>query len=283
MLVAGAYQALLDEAERHWPPEGLPPDEGVRMAMQACQAAACTRAWGRAVTWADRGLSLEAGRREDRGILRYLAGTALIYTGDLPRAGRELARFRREAQRVSALRRLLGDALYNEAYLMRAMGRPDDEVTLFREAARAYTELGRTERATICWYEVAWSLLLAGRPDDAEAHLPAVEAAAAGHPDPEFPADVALARALYWHLKENRAECDEICRQLIASSELPGRQEADLCWIMARQAFARGDRQAALLLTERAAEAACGNWWPPQMERIRVLQRELNRGTASHV
>lgn len=283
MLVAGAYQALLDEAERQWPPDGLPADQGVRLAMQACQAAACTRAWGRAVTWADRGLSLGAGRREDRAVLRYLAGTALIYTGDLPRAGRELARFRREAQRVSSVRRLLGDALYNEGYLMRALGRTDDEVTFFREAARAYTDLGRHEQVTICCYEVAWSLLLAGRPDEAEMHLATVEAAVAGHPDPEFPADVALARALYWHLKGHSDSCAQLCRDLIARGDMPGRQEADLCWIMAREAFAGGDQAAAQLLAERAAEAAYDNWWPPQMERIRVLQRQLSKGTASHV
>lgn len=283
----GAYALLLAEADRHFAAGGSGAPVDVWVTVRACQAAGALRDWGRVVAWAGRGKALaEACATSDRCreaglLLHFLTGTALMYTGDLLRAGRELKAFRQGAPRFLNLRKLVGDALYNEGYLLRALGRRDEEVACFAEAARAYAELGREGQVAVCRYEVAWSLLLAGRAVEAATHLAAMEAGAAV--DADLAADIQIAWALYHHMDGALDRSEAICQMLLLTrAELPDRQRADLYWIQGRNALARGERERAVSLADQACEAAVADWWPPQMERLSAFQVQVSAGTALH-
>lgn len=289
MLHAGAYELLLAEADRHFAGGGTESVVDVWVAVRACQAAGGMRAWGRAVAWADRGLALAEGCagsgtcREAELLLRFLTGTALLYTGDLLRAGRELADFRRSVPAFPGLRRLLGDALYNEAYLMRALGRREEEATCFAEAARVYREQGRERQVAVCGYELGWTLLLAGQADEAATYLAAVDGSSGAAGDDDLAADIQIAWALYHHVEGALERSEAICQMLLLTrDELPHRQQADLFWVMGRNALARGLRDRAAGLAEQACQAAVEDWWPPQMERLCAFQVQVMAGTALH-
>jgi tetratricopeptide (TPR) repeat protein len=289
MLSAGQFDLVLSEAAHFFADAEKAGEDGpenreftaqrIHVALRACQAAGALGKWGKAASWADRGLALAAEETEDTAMLRFALGTALMYTGDLLRAGRELERFRKAAS-APALRRFLPDALYNLGHLMRLMQRLDDELRYFAQAARAYAEAGRRYRAVACEGDIAWSLLLAGRAAEAEPHLEAAETRINVSEDPGTAVDLQLARALFCQMTGDVAEASDTCKALLAGIELPPRQRAEALWLSAVMAWGAGDRHRALTLINEACDTATEDWWPPQMTRLSAFQQQVLAGRA---
>jgi tetratricopeptide (TPR) repeat protein len=285
MLSAGQFDLLLQEAGRFFASieqgaEAADPDETAHVALRACQAACARSNWGKAVSWADRGLQAAAPGTEDGAMLHFLAGTALMYTGDLLRAERELRRFLQAVRTSSGLRRFLGDALYNLAHLMRCLGRHEHELSTFGEAAAAYMAQGRGHRVATCEYDMGWCLLLQGQIAAAVPHLSAAGQLLDAGSDPEGMVDLQTARALLHHLRQENAEAGAICQRLLGGAELPCRQRADLLWLQGLLALAEGDRRQAARLAAEACDVAAEDWWPPQMERLSAFHHKVSAGKA---
>jgi len=234
------------------------------------------RAWGKAVAWAERGLETTPLEPAAEGALRFFAGTALTYVGDLLRAELELTRFLQLAKEHGIYRELQGDARFNLAYLMRSLKRPAAELHQFTRAAEAYAAMGRWGRVLACRYEIAWCRLMAGEPALAARELDDLRQGLAEAGDAELSIDVQIATALYHQQMGHLDEARTICRELLALEQpTPARQLADIAWILAEAALQQGDMAAARQHTAEAYEAAVEDWWPPQMERIGSLRERL--------
>lgn len=270
------HEAVLGEALRYFTQPHRDRSEAVWVAVIAGWAALGAENWGQSVAWADRGLALGSGDEEAIGRLRFCAGTALIYTGDLFRAELELLQVTKIAGSLPVLRSLAGDACFNLGFVNRALGRPEPELQWFHMAAEQCQRQGRRSRELACQYEIGWCHLLAGRPAEA---LPALDGAREGLPTdgyPELEADLQIAMALYHSLTGAPHEAETLCLSLMNQVDLLGRQQAEIYWILGRSALAKGDRAHAILHADDAFAAAVEDWWPPQVKRIEQFRRSLN-------
>jgi tetratricopeptide (TPR) repeat protein len=295
MLRSGQLELLLDEAERFFSRRTTTTasteravarrGQALGVAAAACQAALGLRRWGQAVAWAERGLALfPHGQAHGvlfndpaAGLLHFLCGTALIYTGDLYRAERMLTQFLTRCRPGGPLERFRGDACFHLGCLMRTLGRPQAERERFREAARAYGAEGRHRQVVACWYELAWSLLLDESPGEARPLLHAAEQGAARHGDAELHNDIRIAWTLWYQLTGDWRRSRTQCLELLALGGLSYRQKADLLWILGRCALSAGAPRQAAAYAEEACEHAAEAWWPPQMERIERLRHVIAR------
>lgn len=272
---SGQHEAVLEEAQRYFTQPRRDQSEAVWVAVIAGWAALGSENWGQSVAWADRGLALAP--KDDEAIERLLfcAGTALIYTGDLFRAERELLQVTKLAGSLPVLRSLAGDACFNLGFVNRALDRPEPELHWFRMAAERYQKQGRRSRELACQYEIGWCHLLAGRPGEA---LPALDGARGGLPAdgyPDLEVDLQIAMALYHSLTGGPHEAENSCHNLMNQVDLLARQQAEIYWILGTTALARGDRALAALHADEAFAAVIADWWPPQVKRIEQFRRSL--------
>jgi tetratricopeptide (TPR) repeat protein len=272
---SGQQEAILREAQWYFTQPCRDHREAVWVAAIAGWAALGSENWGQSVAWADRGLALGSGDEEAIGRLRFCAGTALIYTGDLFRAEQELLQITKMTESVPVLRSLAGDACFNLGFVNRALDRPEPELQWFRKAAEQCRRQGRRSRELACLHEIGWCHLIAGRPAEA---LPALDGARAGLPTdgyPELEADLQIAMALYHSLTGAPYEAETLCLNLMNQVDLLGRQQAEIYWILGRSALVKGDRAQAILHVDDAFAAAVEDWWPPQVKRIEQFRRSL--------
>lgn len=275
MLRAGRNQDVLCEAERLTELTDLTPMEALWISVWACRAAGGRQEWGRAVSWADRGLELGPLHSEAEGILRFSAARALLYIGDLIRAGRELERFLHLSAENPRLAPAVADAHFNLGHLHRLLARHEEAVNAFLKAQDEYGAQGRDCRRVLSQYEVAWTYLLAGEPDAAEPYLLAVRQGAAALRDDEFQVDLALAEGLYHTLQGDYARVRSTCEALRQDRVLPPRQNAELHWLLGQCALLQDDLADAAHHLSASQSAASSDWWPPQMERIARLKESL--------
>lgn len=246
------------------------------MALAACGAAGNRGDWCRAVMWAQHGLALRVDEPEANWKFQFYLGTAAMYLGDLFRAKRELRGFVASVERTARCRPWLGHALFNLGYVSRCLGNLGEEVEYFKRAGSAYLDSGLDARATVCCYEVAWALLLAGRSDEEVLiELTAVEKALDRLSDPELALDLQIGWALYHSLVGNLDKSSAICSDIVQQEGTPSRQLADVMWIWACNAERQGDFQGAVAHCQIALEAALDDYWPPQVKRVEDLRRRL--------
>lgn len=232
--------------------------------------------WGRVIARAERGLCKEGLPPEKEGLLRYWLGMGLYETGDLYRSERELQRAVELGTQVPDLAEMRADGLYRLGLIHRLLGRAEQEVAAFREAACCHAALHQAERAVLCLAEAAWAQLLAA---GADAALPALEAALAGLRGlkaPDLAIRLGIVQALYSSLAGDRQASDQQCLALLDRPPLQPVQRAEIAWILGHNALAAGDRTAAEFHLAIAHEQAVIAWWPPQMERIAQLRRSLS-------
>jgi hypothetical protein len=251
--------------------ETRPEAEAAWAAVMACRAAGALRNWGKAVSWAERGLALGPGP-EAEGWLNLLLGTALMYTGDAFRAERCLRAFLQTAGSHGALERLRPDGLFNLAHLLRFLRRPPaQEAEAFRQAAEAFASRGRFSQVLLCQVEAAWSYLTAEQPALAQPFLEAAADGLAEHGDPSAQVYVQLCWAYYYRLTDDLARSQAICRELEGRPDLTAGQQADLGWLMGSNARSLGDWASAASWAEKAYEHALEDLWPLQLSRIEGL------------
>lgn len=270
-LLGGDYRGVLERAAELLLPSDAAGPEAAWAAVMACRAAGALRNWGRAVSWAERGLALGPDS-EAEGWLNLLLGTALMYTGDAYRSERCLRAFLQRAGEHPGLSRILPDGLFNLAHLLRFLRRdPVVEAEAFQEAAEAFAGRGRFSQVLLCQVEAAWSYLMAEEPAQA---LPPLEAAAAGlaqHGDPTVQVYVELCWAYYHRLTGDLARSQAICRELDARPDLTAGQRADVGWLLGSNARTMGDLAKAASWAEKAYELALEDLWPLQITRIEGL------------
>jgi tetratricopeptide (TPR) repeat protein len=276
MLQACEYQLVLQEAKRFFAqPDANAKDGAVWWCVGASWSATQLHRWAAAIAWADRGVPCARGDQEAIGWLKFYAGSASAHIGDLMRAERELQQFRLLAADCPKLRRIDGDALYNLGYVARARSLLADEIEYFTKAQEAYRMVGLAGKSLASAYEIGWSYLLAGRPLDAEPVLTAVAAAFHPHEDPILHVDLSIAMALFHSQCGRLALSDQLGEALLQTEELSDQRLADIKWILARNALERGDHAEATRHVTTAYEAALEHWWPPQLERIDRLRRQV--------
>lgn len=281
MLRAGRSQEVLSEAERLIDLPDLTPKEALWVSVWACRAAGGLQEWGRAITWADRGLEVGTHDAEAEGILRFSAARALLYIGDLIRAGRELERFLHLSMSTPQLAPAIADAHFNLGHLRRLLGQSDAAVTAFLRARNEYAAQGRDYRRVLSQYEIAWTYLQAGEPAFAEPHLSAVRQEVSEIRDDELQVDLALAEGLYHTLQGEYTQTLSICSGLAHERLLPPRQRAELHWLLGQCALLQEDLDGAARHLLASQNAAAADWWPPQMERIARLRENLMARQAS--
>jgi tetratricopeptide (TPR) repeat protein len=277
MLRAGQAELVLQEADRYFKGAGKKHPDDQWIAVRAVQAAGQLRSWGLSVAWADRCWRTAPVEPEIVGLLHFYKGTALIYIGDIYRAEAELQQFRAVAVEVPKLQALAGDVLFNLAYVKRLLGEPQRETQLFAEAAQAYEAAGRSGQVAGCQYEISWSLLLAGSPDDAALYLQAAVAALLQSDEPTLPAKLALATALLQALRGSLLRANRICERVVRRYAILPEQIADAHWILGCNALKAGDRARAASHAADAYDAAIQHWWPPQLDRINALKAQIER------
>lgn len=274
-LLGGDYRGVLERAAELLPPSVPSSTEAAWAAVMACRAAGALRNWGRAVSWAERGLALGPDP-EAEGWLNLLLGTALMYTGDAFRSERCLRAFLQRAGNLPGLSRLLPDGLFNLAHLLRFLRRdPVEEAEAFERAAEAFAGRGRFSQVLLCQVEAGWSYLMAEQP---EAALPALEAANAGlaqHGDPTVQVYVQLCWAYYHRLNGDLARSQAICQELEARPDLTAGQRADVGWLLGSNARTLGDLTSAASWAEKAYELALEDLWPLQITRIEGLLQAM--------
>ncbi|HYG57575.1 MAG TPA: hypothetical protein VD902_05855, partial [Symbiobacteriaceae bacterium] len=223
-------------------------------------------------TWAGRGLALVPGPGA-LPALHFCAGVALMHTGDLLRARRELEHFL-----AAPLPPLAGDANYALGSLLLLLRQPAEAIPRLQDAAALLDGQGRRRQALACRLEAAWVLLTEEEPHEA---MTCLEQTDLTEDDDELQTLAALCHALHHLLTGARKEADHICRELAAREGLHSRQLADLHWILARAALQEGAVPDALRHAHRASRAAAEHWWPPQMDRVHALRtRLLTTGSA---
>ncbi len=272
MLRSGKYEEVLAQAEAYFQSRSAGEEkEAVWVAAWGCRSANRLERWGQVIAWADRGLRIAGPHPEAEGVLRFTVAKALMHTGDLLRAERELRRFLMLAEQLPALRKALPDGLYNLAHLQRWLRRTQDSLRLFREAAAAYQAQGQRHQVAQCHLEIGWSHLLAGGLAEAESELDQARALGADR-NTELEGDMAIASALYCHLAGDTVQSDQICME--TGSLLP-RQAGEVAWILGKNALARGDLMRAAEYLAVAHDAAVELWWPPLLERVEELRGAL--------
>lgn len=271
----GEFAEVLEAAEAKLTEGAVPPADAAWVCVFACRAAGALGAWGKAVGWAERGLSSEPCDDEATGWLEFLLGTALMYTGDALRSERMLRSFLARCKLVPALSRLEADGLYNLALTLQFQRRSADVADAFREAAARYAEQGRLSRALCCRVDLVWELANSGQLEAANVELTAIQAEIESDGDAETEGDLTLATALYCRATGIPGQSDELCRRLLATPGILPRQMADLYWIMGCNALDRGDTHAAEDCVSRAREEASRDWWPLQLDRIERLATAL--------
>lgn len=231
--------------------------------------------WGRVMARAEEGLSREGLPPEKEGLLRYWLGMGLYGTGDLYRSERELQRAVQLGAQVPDLAELRADGLYRLGLIHRLLGRTEQEVAAFREAAGCHAALQQAEGVIRCQAEAAWAVLLASGADAAQPELEAAMAGLRGLKAPNLAVRLGIVRALYHSLAGDRQASDQLCLDLLDRPPLLPEQRAEIAWILGRNALGAGDRPAAEFHLAIAEGQAVEAWWPPQMERIDLLRRSL--------
>ncbi|MFZ5815906.1 MAG: tetratricopeptide repeat protein [Bacillota bacterium] len=236
--------------------------------------------WGSLIARAERGLRRQGLPPENEVRLRYWLGLALIETGDLYRAEQEWNRLLVLSREVGAKSEMEAEALYRLGQVHRLLRRPDQAVAAFREAARRYRRTGQGERAARCHGEAGWTLLTAGRAEEALPELEAAEAGLGQRERSDLGRDLGVARALYLSLIGEREASDRLCLSLLDQPPLRAGQRAEIAWILGCNALAAGDHVTADLHAAIAHEYALEAWWPPQMERVEGLRRRVASAAA---
>lgn len=272
MLRRGETEEVLAEAERYVAGQTGDLTEAVWVHVWACRSANRQERWGEVIAWADRGLPLAGGESEAEGILRFTVAKALMHTGDLLRAERELTRFRALAEQVESLRKALPDGLFNLAHLQRWLRRTTESTRLFREAARAYQSMGMRQQVAQCHIEVGWSHLLSGALHEAESALEQAREGVGTGSDPELQTDLTIATALYCHAIGDTVQSDRLCSHV--DGAVP-RQAGEIAWILGKNALARGELAQAAHYLAAAHDTAVELWWPPLLERVEELRVDL--------
>jgi tetratricopeptide (TPR) repeat protein len=270
-LLGGDYRGVMERAAELLSSSDGEGSEAAWAPVMACRAAGALRNWGRAVSWAERGLALGPDL-EAEGWLNLLLGTALMYTGDAYRSERCLRAFLERAAGHPGLSRLLPDGRFNLAHLLRFLRRdPVAEAEAFQEAAEGFASRGRFSQVLLCQVEAAWSYLVAEQPAQA---LPALEAATNGlaeQGDPTVQVYVQICWAYYHRQTGDLARSQAICHELDARPDLTAGQRADVGWLLGSNARTMGDLTRAAAWAEKAYEHALEDLWPLQITRIEGL------------
>jgi tetratricopeptide (TPR) repeat protein len=276
MLTAGEPALALETAGRYFSGQVTDPTEAVWVAIWACRAAGVLGRWGEAVSWAERGQSLEGWNDpEAAGWLQFRLGTAVMYVGDICRSERELTAFVQIAPQIPSLKKHRADGLFNLACLARLKPASQDDLRLFQEAQRDYHAHGRFNRALACQPQIAWSHLSRGNLEAARAALAQADAELADHGDPETGVDLQTTWAWYHHLRGDCEQSVSLCRAVLKEPAATGGKQADVLWILALNAMQEGDHGHAAVLAEEAYGHAVADWWPPQLLRIENLRKSL--------
>jgi tetratricopeptide (TPR) repeat protein len=275
MLRAGHHDLVLHEAEHYFGDRTAPSEEDPWICARAAQAECHRRGWGKAADWAERGLGMTRSSLEVEGLLRFYLGCALFYTSDFYGAQQELEQFGKLAARCPELEKRKGHAVYNLAYVMRALKRRPVEIKLFQQAAEVFMGQGLSGRANICRYEIAWARLLEEQPAKALPELEAAQAWMASEPDAELETDIQIAWALYHHLMGNLTEAQRLGLALLERGELRSSQRSEVVWILARNALAMGDLESAACHVDEAYAGALAEWIPTQFQRVEALKTEV--------
>lgn len=279
LLLAGQYKHMIEIAPQRFQASENP-DERVWVAITACKAAGAVGQWSAAMRWAEQGLELSSLSEEALALLCFYGGTAHLYGGDPHLSDRHLRRFLELAGRTDTVAKLLPDGFFSLMYTMRYLCRVDEERRFAKEAAAAYARHGRFSQVAQIYVDLAWAEL---HREELEAAAAALERAASfmnEHGDSELRIKQQLCLALTYQLESDFTQSNRVCEHLLTDPDLTIAQEADLAWILGRNALRLGDGAAARKWSERAYECAVEQWFPLQLAYVEQLRSSV---TASKV
>jgi tetratricopeptide (TPR) repeat protein len=271
MLRSGEASSVVEAAERTFSAAPSPTAEATWIAIAAMRACADQKAWGKVIVWAEKGLSLKLLDQEALGWIQLFLGVAQMYLGNVYRAEKALAAFRRIANKTPGLERLLPYGLYNWATLMRFLHRHDEEVKRLRQAARSFKKQHDYTRMLQCQLAIVWSNLLRGLSTPAMEEWRRLKPDLDRCDDVEVHINAQLAWALYQSLLGNIQDSDTICCSLRDRDDLLVGQRIDALWILGCNARARGDMALAMEYATEARRLARQDYWPPQAARLDAL------------